>query len=97
MIAPENKMNSIQPTTNAMNIETKPQRERGHISSSSLSRRLAITLLALTILGPTFAFAQIPPRFYWKSLAGGNAVPVIYQSLSGNANQIGRASCRERV
>jgi len=88
VIAPENKMNSIQPTTNAMNIETKPQREGGHIPSSSLSRRLATTILALTILGPTFAFAQIPPRFYWKSLAGGNAVPVIYQSLSGNANPI---------
>jgi len=86
VIAPENKMNSIQPTTNAMNIETKPQREGGHISSSSRSRRLATTILALTILSPIFAFAQIPPRFYWKSLAGGNAVPVIYQSLSGNAN-----------
>jgi len=96
VIAPENKMNSIQPTTdamnsiqpttNAMNIETKPQREGGHISSSSRSRRLATTILALTILGPIFAFAQIPPRFYWKNLAGGNAVPVIFQSLSGNAN-----------
>jgi hypothetical protein len=32
------------------------------------------------------ALAQVPPRFYWKSLAGANAVPVIYQSLSGNAN-----------
>jgi hypothetical protein len=69
-----------------MNIETKPQREGGLISSSSLSRRLATTILALTILGPICAFAQIPPRFYWKSLAGANAVPVIYQSLSGNAN-----------
>gem|GEM_PF-181011 len=79
-------MDSIQPTTNAMNIETKPQLERGHISSSSPSRRLATTILALTILGPICAFAQIPPRFYWKSLAGANAVPVIFQSLSGNAN-----------
>jgi len=98
VIAPENKMNSIQPTTNAinsiqpttnaMNIETKPQREGGHISSSSRSRRLATTILALTILGPIFAFAQIPPRFYWKSLAGANAVPIIYQSFSGNANPL---------
>jgi len=71
-----------------MKTETKPQREGGHISSSSRSRRLATTILALTILGPTFAFAQIPPRFYWKSLAGANAVPVIYQSLSGNANPL---------
>jgi len=79
-------MNSIQPTTNAMKTETKPQREGVHISSSSRSRRLAAAILALTILGPMFALAQIPPRFYWKSLAGANAVPVIYQSLSGNAN-----------
>ncbi len=34
------------------------------------------------------ALAQIPPRFYWKSLAGANAVPVIFQSLHGNANPI---------
>ncbi len=33
-----------------------------------------------------FALAQVPPRFYWKSLSGANAVPVIFQSLSGNAN-----------
>jgi len=69
-----------------MNMETKPQRAGGHISSRSRSRRLATTILALTILGPIVAFAQIPPRFYWKSLAGGNAVPVIFQSFSGNAN-----------
>jgi hypothetical protein len=30
----------------------------------------------------------VPPRFYWKSLMGSNAVPVIYQSLSGNANPV---------
>jgi hypothetical protein len=47
------------------------------------------------------ALAQVPPRFYWKSLAGANAVPVIYQSLSGNANPIDpahvvSARCRSR-
>ncbi len=35
-----------------------------------------------------FAMAQIPPRFYWKSLSDANAVPVIFQSLNGNANPI---------
>jgi len=92
VIAPENKMNSIQPTTNAMKTEPKPQREGGHIFSSSRSRRLATTILALTILSPIFAFAQIPPRFYWKSLSGANAVPVIFQSLSGNANPLDPAN-----
>jgi hypothetical protein len=34
------------------------------------------------------ALAQVPPRFYWKSLSDANAVPLIFQSLSGNANPI---------
>jgi hypothetical protein len=34
------------------------------------------------------ALAQTPPRFYWKSLAGANAVPVIYQDISGNSNPL---------
>ena len=48
--------------------------------------RLAIAIVAFTIICPLFTFAQVPPRFYWKSLSGANAVPVIFQSLSGNAN-----------
>ncbi len=35
---------------------------------------------------PTAADAQVPPRFYWKSLIGANAVPVIYMDMSGNVN-----------
>jgi hypothetical protein len=37
-----------------------------------------------------FALAQVavPPRFYWQNLSGGNAVPVLFQSLSGNANPL---------
>jgi hypothetical protein len=30
--------------------------------------------------------AQVPARFYWKTLSGANAVPVIFNSLSGNTN-----------
>jgi hypothetical protein len=26
------------------------------------------------------------PRFYWKGLMGTNAIPLIYSSMSGNAN-----------
>jgi len=69
-----------------MKTETKPHREGGRIPSISHSRRLATAILALTVFGPMFALAQVPPRFYWQSLAGANAVPVIFQSLSGNAN-----------
>ena len=37
---------------------------------------------------PLTASAQVPPRFYWKSLEGVNAVPVIYMDMSGNANPL---------
>src|SRR5512140_2103379 len=57
-----------------------------HSPYASRSHRLASAFAALTLLSPMLALAQIPPRFYWKSLAGANAVPVIFQSLSGNAN-----------
>ncbi len=46
----------------------------------------AAALLAAAALCPTAASAQVPARFYWKSLAGGSAVPVIFNSISGNAN-----------
>ena len=46
----------------------------------------AVALLAAGALAPPQANAEVPPRFYWKSLAGGNAVPVIFQSMSGNTN-----------
>ena len=51
-------------------------------------RRLA-TLFALALFAaPTLSSAQVPPRFYWKTLVGSNGVPLIYQSLSGNANPL---------
>jgi hypothetical protein len=34
------------------------------------------------------SFAGTPPRFYLKSLIGGNAVPVIASSMSGNINPL---------
>ena len=49
--------------------------------------RLALALvLAMGALCPTQALAQVPARFYWKTLSGANAVPVIFQSISGNTN-----------
>jgi Putative MetA-pathway of phenol degradation len=49
-------------------------------------RWLAAATLALAVLCPPPALAQVPARFYWKSLSGGNGVPVIFNSLSGNTN-----------
>ncbi len=45
-------------------------------------------MAALAIICPLSARAQVPPRFYWQTLSGANAVPVIFQSLSGNANPV---------
>jgi hypothetical protein len=44
------------------------------------------TILAMGTLCPPQALAQLPARFYWKSLADANAVPLIVESLSGNSN-----------
>jgi hypothetical protein len=81
-------MNSIQQITNPMNNEIKRHREGDPFPSAARARRLATAILALTVICPMFAHAQIPPRFYWKSLSDANAVPMIFQSLSGNANPI---------
>jgi hypothetical protein len=57
---------------------------------SSSRRRVARAWLALAsalvlcALWSPEALAQ--PRFYWKTLSGANAVPLIFQSMSGNAN-----------
>jgi hypothetical protein len=44
------------------------------------------SVVALGALVPAPASAQVPPRFYWKSLSGANAVPFIVNSISGNTN-----------
>jgi len=71
-------------------MNSSPNRLRFLTRLSLIQRFLhcAITTVALTIACPMLALAQVPPRFYWKSLSGANAVPVIFQSLSGNANPI---------
>ncbi len=58
------------------------------ILSKASCRRLALALVALSfgaLLAPPLA-AQVPARFYWKTLSGANAVPLIYNSMSGNTN-----------
>jgi len=44
------------------------------------------TILAIGVLCPPQALAQLPARFYWKTLSDANAVPVVVESLSGNTN-----------
>ncbi len=51
--------------------------------------RLWIILSAVLVMfGSMAANAQVPPRFYWKTLQGTNAVPVIAMSVSGNTNPL---------
>ena len=47
---------------------------------------VAATVLAIGLLCPPQALAQLPARFYWKSLSDSNAVPLIVESISGNTN-----------
>jgi hypothetical protein len=46
----------------------------------------AAALLALAALFPPQVLAQVPGRFYWKNLSGGNGAAVVFNSISGNTN-----------
>jgi len=49
--------------------------------------RLALaSALALGAFAALPASAQVPARFYWKTLSDANAVPVVVNSISGNTN-----------
>jgi hypothetical protein len=49
--------------------------------------RFAVTtILLVAALCPLPSMAQVPARFYWKSLTDANGVPIIFNSLSGNTN-----------
>jgi hypothetical protein len=63
-----------------MSHETPSRKRSGFV-------RLALaSALALGALAPLPASAQVPARFYWKTLSGANAVPLIFNSISGNTN-----------
>jgi hypothetical protein len=47
---------------------------------------VSLALITMALLGAAPAAAQMPARFYWKSLSGGNAVALLVESTSGNAN-----------
>ncbi len=52
----------------------------------SWSRLVAASLAVAGALVSTQASAQVPGRFYWQNLEGGNGVPIIFNSLTGNSN-----------
>lgn len=47
---------------------------------------MVATILTFAALCPQQAQAQVPARFYLKPLAGVSAIPLIYESISGNSN-----------
>jgi hypothetical protein len=60
--------------------------DRGQIRPVAWLQLFVAMMLALGALCPPQALAQVPARFYWKSLSGAEAVPVIVNSISGNSN-----------
>ena len=60
---------------------------RGWMNPLACLRGIGLSLLAMGIFCPLTAMSQsVPPRFYWKTLSGANAVPLIVTSMSGNTN-----------
>jgi len=56
------------------------------MKKSTWSRVIAASLLVAGALASPQVLAQVPARFYWHNLAGGNAVPVLFNSITGNSN-----------
>jgi hypothetical protein len=75
-----------------MSIAVAHQRanEDDHFMNTWL-RSIALTMLVAGMLCPLQAMSQVPPRFYWKTLADANAVPLIVTSMSGNTNPFDHA------
>ena len=49
---------------------------------------ITITTVAAAMLTSVVADAQVPPRFYWKTLQGTNAIPIIAMSTTGNVHPL---------
>jgi len=47
---------------------------------------VVVAMLAINAFCPPQTLAQLPARFYWKSLSGATAVPLIFESISGDTN-----------
>ena len=60
--------------------------EKYHIKPGTWLGVIAATIFFVGTLCPSLAQAQVPARFYWKTLSGANAVPLILESVSGNTN-----------
>jgi hypothetical protein len=59
---------------------------KGPMKQFAKPRLAFMTMLALGALCPPQALAQTPARFYLDTLSGASAVPLIFESISGNTN-----------
>ena len=59
---------------------------RGPMKPAAWLRISVAMMLALGVLCPLQALAQVPARFYWKGLTDADAVPFIFNSISGDTN-----------
>jgi hypothetical protein len=60
--------------------------DKGHVKPVAWVWVIVATMFVVGTLCPSQTQAQTPARFYWKTLSGANAVPLIFESLSGNTN-----------
>jgi hypothetical protein len=59
-----------------------------HTKHAQEFRPWIMVVAVAAMFGSMAANAQVPPRFYWKTLQGTSAVPVIALSASGNVNPL---------
>ena len=56
------------------------------LGRASIKKWIILTIANALVLGAAATSAEVPPRFYWKSLSGTNAIPAIASFIEGNAN-----------
>jgi hypothetical protein len=62
------------------------QNDKGPMKPVTWLCLVVATMFSMGLFCPPQTLAQVPARFYWKTLSGANAVPLIVESLSGNTN-----------
>jgi len=62
------------------------QRNGGPMPQLASVRLVATTMLVMGVVFPAQSLAQVPARFYWKTISDANAVPLIVNSIGGNTN-----------
>ena len=88
MVVRSETLSNVAPRINHYSIKGgTPMKNNGSLMKPVILIWLAFAaILVMAALCPSQALAQLPARFYWKSLSGANAVPLIVESLSGNTN-----------